>query len=58
MGCVSHNGVILSKCLVITLHGKFWRKIVKVIDVDSDEDVGGYLRVAVVLQQQGMGRST
>ena len=38
-GFVSHNGVILSKRLVVTWHGKFWRKIIKVIDVDSDKDV-------------------
>ena len=39
MGCVSHNGVILSKRLVVTWHGKFRRKIIKVNDVDSDKDV-------------------
>lgn len=39
--CGSHNGVILLKCFVVTLHGKFWRKVIKVIDVDSDKDLRG-----------------
>lgn len=57
VGCVSHNGVILLKRLVVTRHGKYWRKIIKVIDVDSYKDVGGYSWVTIVLQQQGTGRS-
>lgn len=53
--CGSHNGVILSKCLVVTLPGKFWRKVIKVIDVNSDKDLRGSFRFTVVLQQQKMG---
>ena len=53
--CGSHNGVILLKCLVVTLPGKFWRKVIKVIDVDSDKDLSGLFRFAIVLQQQKMG---
>ena len=47
----SHNGVILSKCLVVTLPCKSWRKIIKVSDVDSDKDIRGVERFSIVLQQ-------